>query len=37
VLGTYTAAPQRKPNPNIQFHQKELAAYLARARGVQGI
>jgi virginiamycin B lyase len=33
VLGTYQAAPQRKPNPNIEFHQKELAAYLARARG----
>ena len=33
VLGTYTAPPQRKPNPNILFHQKELAAYLTRARG----
>jgi streptogramin lyase len=33
VLGTYQAAPQRKPNPNIEFHQKELAAYLAHARG----
>jgi streptogramin lyase len=33
VLGTYSAPPGRKPNPNIQFHQQELAAYLARARG----
>ena len=33
VLGSYGAPPQRKPNPNIQFHQKELAAYLTRARG----
>lgn len=33
VLGTYTAPPARKPNPNILFHQKELAAYLTRARG----
>jgi streptogramin lyase len=31
VLGTY--GPERKPNPNIEFHKKELAAYLARARG----
>jgi streptogramin lyase len=33
VLGTYSAPPARKPNPNIQFHEKQLAAYLARARG----
>jgi virginiamycin B lyase len=33
VLGTYDPPPKRKPNPNIQFHEKELAAYLARARG----
>ncbi|MEA2985136.1 MAG: hypothetical protein QOD94_1390 [Alphaproteobacteria bacterium] len=33
VLGSYTAAPQRNPNPNIAYHQKELAAYLTRARG----
>jgi streptogramin lyase len=31
VLGTYGA--ERKPNPNIEFHKKQLAAYLARARG----
>jgi streptogramin lyase len=33
VLGTYDPPAKRKPNPNIQFHEKELAAYLARARG----
>jgi streptogramin lyase len=33
VLGTYSAPPARKPNPNIEFHEKQLAAYLARARG----
>ncbi len=32
VLGTYQG-PRHKPNPNIEFHEKELAAYLARARG----
>ncbi len=32
VLGTYQG-PEHKPNGNIEFHQKELAAYLARARG----
>ena len=32
VLGTYQG-PEHRPNPNIEFHQKELAAYLARARG----
>jgi streptogramin lyase len=31
VLGVYQ--PERKATPNIEFHQKELAAYLARARG----
>lgn len=33
VTGTYSAPSARKPNPNIQFHEKQLAAYLARARG----
>src|SRR5215212_7679238 len=33
VLGTYDPPPKRKPNPNIEFHEKQLAAYLARARG----
>lgn len=33
VLGTYDPPPKRKPNPNIQFHEKQIAAYLARARG----
>jgi streptogramin lyase len=32
VLGTYQG-PNHKPTPNIEFHQKQLAAYLARARG----
>ena len=32
VLGTYQG-PQHKPNPTIESHEKELAAYLARARG----
>ncbi len=32
VLGTYFG-PDHKATPNIDFHQKELAAYLARARG----
>jgi streptogramin lyase len=32
VLGTYQG-PDHKANPNIETHQKELAAYLARARG----
>jgi virginiamycin B lyase len=31
VLGTYQK--EKKPNENIEFHKKELAAYLARARG----
>jgi streptogramin lyase len=31
VLGTYL--PDRAPNPNIEFHKQQLAAYLARARG----
>lgn len=32
VLGVY-AGPEHKATPNIDFHQKELAAYLTRARG----
>jgi streptogramin lyase len=32
VLGTYQGA-DHKATPNIEFHQKDLAAYLARARG----
>ncbi|HEY1372857.1 MAG TPA: carboxypeptidase regulatory-like domain-containing protein [Candidatus Binatia bacterium] len=32
VLGVYQG-PEHKPTPNIQFHQKELVAYLAKARG----
>ncbi len=32
VLGVYQG-PEHKATPNIEFHQKELAAYLARARG----
>jgi len=32
VLGTYQG-PDHKPNPTIESHQAELAAYLARARG----
>ena len=32
VQGVYMA-PERKPSANIDFHQKELAAYLTRARG----
>ena len=32
VLGTYQGA-DHKATPNIEFHQKQLAAYLARARG----
>ena len=32
VLGVYQG-PEHKSTPNIDFHQKELAAYLARARG----
>ena len=32
VLGIYQG-PDHKATPNIEFHQKELAAYLARARG----
>src|SRR5258708_2808683 len=32
VLGNYLG-PDHKGTPNIEFHQKELAAYLARARG----
>ena len=32
VSGVYFG-PDHKPTPNIEFHQKELAAYLARARG----
>src|SRR5215204_6821874 len=32
VLGVYPR-PDGKPTGNIDFHQKELAAYLARARG----
>jgi len=32
VLGVYPR-PDGKPTGNIEFHQKELAAYLARARG----
>ncbi len=32
VLGVHFGA-DHKPTPNIEFHQKELAAYLARARG----
>jgi streptogramin lyase len=32
VLGTWFG-PDHKPTPNIEFHQKQLAAYLARARG----
>jgi streptogramin lyase len=32
VLGTYQG-PQHEPNPNIETHEKELASYLARARG----
>src|SRR5262249_34703987 len=32
VLGVYQG-PEHKSTPNIDFHQKELATYLARARG----
>jgi streptogramin lyase len=32
VLGTWRG-PKHEATPNIEFHQKELAAYLARARG----
>lgn len=32
VFGGY-AGPENKGTPNIDFHQKDLAAYLARARG----
>jgi len=32
VLGTYQG-PEHKPNPTIESHKAELAAYLARARG----
>jgi streptogramin lyase len=32
VLGVYQG-PEHKATPNIDFHQKELAAYLAKARG----
>src|SRR3989475_9522641 len=32
VLGVFQG-PDHKATPNIEFHQKELAAYLARARG----
>jgi streptogramin lyase len=32
VLGTFQG-PDHKASPNIDFHQKDLAAYLARARG----
>lgn len=32
VLGTWFG-PDHKPTGNIEFHQKQLAAYLARARG----
>src|SRR5437762_4784869 len=32
VLGVYFG-PDHKGTPNIEFHQKELAVYLARARG----
>jgi streptogramin lyase len=32
VLGVYFG-PDHKATPNIDFHQKELASYLARARG----
>ena len=32
VLGVYQG-PDHKATPNIDFHQKELAAYLTRARG----
>ena len=32
VLGVYQG-PDHKATPNIDFHEKELAAYLARARG----
>jgi streptogramin lyase len=32
VLGTFQG-PDHKATPNIEFHQKQLAAYLARARG----
>ncbi|HEY6200733.1 MAG TPA: carboxypeptidase regulatory-like domain-containing protein [Candidatus Binatia bacterium] len=32
VLGVYQG-PEHKSTPNIEFHQKELAAYLTRARG----
>ena len=32
VLGVYQG-PEHKSTPNIDFHQKELAAYLAKARG----
>ena len=32
VLGVYFG-PDHKATPNIEFHQKELAAYLTRARG----
>jgi virginiamycin B lyase len=33
VLGTYDPPSKRKPNPNIESHEKQLASYLARARG----
>jgi streptogramin lyase len=32
VLGVYQG-PEHKSTPNIEFHQKELAAYLTKARG----
>src|SRR5208282_4008007 len=32
IFGGYIG-PDRKPNPVIDFHEKELAAYLAKARG----
>ena len=32
VLGVYQG-PEHKATPNIEFHQKELVSYLARARG----
>ncbi len=32
VLGVYQG-PEHKPTPNIEFHQKDLVAYLAKARG----
>ncbi|HET7681626.1 MAG TPA: carboxypeptidase regulatory-like domain-containing protein [Xanthobacteraceae bacterium] len=33
VLGSYFPPDQRKPNPNLTFHQKDIVAYLARVRG----